>query len=110
MKMKARKLLSVIMASVLLASLFPFSAAALPDSEAETDGSVLPREQVMTEGDIIPGFISEGMAISDNPSIAWVDGDGTLRALKEGTTKIHCGEETCAVTVDDYNDGSDVVG
>ena len=50
------------------------------------------------------------MAISDNPSIAWVDGDGTLRALKEGTTKIHCGEETYAVTVDDYNDGSDVVG
>ena len=49
MKMKARKLLSVIMASVLLASLFPFSAAALPDSEAETDGSVLPREQVMTD-------------------------------------------------------------
>lgn len=65
----------------------------------------------MTEGDVAAGFVPAGTVCeSSDPSIAWVDSDGNLNALKCGTTTITCGEQTYVVSVADYSDGSDVVG
>ena len=65
----------------------------------------------VTEGDIVTGFAPEGTECSsDDPSVAWVDSSGALRAMKEGSTTIHLNGEDRPVTVDDYTDGSDIVG
>ncbi|MBQ7474888.1 MAG: S-layer homology domain-containing protein [Clostridia bacterium] len=65
----------------------------------------------VTEGDVVAGFAGEGaLCGSSDPSVAWVDSEGNLRALREGETVVTVGDETRKVVVSDYTDGSDVVG
>ncbi|MCR4839481.1 MAG: hypothetical protein K5897_11215 [Eubacterium sp.] len=47
------------------------------------------QEIAMTEGEIRSGFIGEGQtAESEDPSVAWVDSDGNLCAMRAGVTVI----------------------
>lgn len=68
-------------------------------------------EIALTEGDVIEGFAAvDTDCSSSDPSVAWVDGDGSLNALKVGTTVVTANDQEYAVTVEDYQDGSAVVG
>ena len=70
----------------------------------------LPDTVELTAGDILPDFLNRGKAQSDDPSVAWVDSEGALKALKAGTTVIYAGGDSCTVTVKPYDDGSEIVG
>ena len=89
----------------LFAGIFPGADAVETVIAAEGDIS-------MTEGDVIAGFAPEETACeSSDPSVAWVDPEGKLNALKEGTASINVpGEGSYTVNVSDYTDGSEVVG
>ena len=89
----------------LFAGIFPGADAVETVIAAEGDIS-------MTEGDVIADFAPEETACeSSDPSVAWVDPEGKLNALKEGTASINVpGEGTYTVNVSDYTDGSEVVG
>ena len=70
---------------------------------------------IMTEGDVTKGFAPAGTACeSSDPSIAWVDEDGDLNAMKEGIVTVSVpdgeGKTEYTVTVEDYQDGSEIVG
>lgn len=72
-------------------------------------------ELSMTEGDVIASFAAAGAACtSSDPSVAWVDENGSLNALREGTATVTVADETAAteytVTVEDYTDGTPVAG
>lgn len=96
-----KQLLSVVLCAALLFSCLPFTAF------AESADTVVQ----MVEGDVIAGFVAEGTACtSSDPSIAWVDENGSLNAMKVGTTVISDGTTDYTVTVGDYEDGSEVVG
>ena len=75
-----------------------------------------PEPAVVTRGDVVPGFMPElDFYESSDPSVAWVDEYGTLHALKPGTATISYtipleGELPRTVTVNDYDDGSGIVG
>ncbi len=69
----------------------------------------------MTEGDVIASFAQEGASCSSSdPSVAWVDENGTLNALKPGTATVTVeseeAQQSYEVTVSDYQDGTPVVG
>ncbi|MDO4403562.1 MAG: hypothetical protein Q4C09_00865 [Atopobiaceae bacterium] len=65
----------------------------------------------MVEGDVRTGFVEAGTACeSSDPAVAWVDGAGSLNALKEGSATIMAGDTTYTVDVADYTDGTPVVG
>ena len=73
------------------------------------------QEIAMTEGEIRSGFIGEGQtAESEDPSVAWVDSDGNLCAMKAGATVISTDpdseEDDVTVIVSAYTDGSEIVG
>lgn len=70
---------------------------------------------LLTEGDAQKEFVPAGtVCTSTDPSIAWVDEAGTLNALKPGTAVITVpteeGQTEYTVTVNDYSDGSEIVG
>ncbi len=93
------KVLSLFLCLVLLIGCVPLTAFA-----AETALN-------MTEGDVITDFVPAGTACtSTDASVAWVDDNGSLNALKPGTVTISDGETETTVTVADYDDGSEVVG
>lgn len=100
-----RRIAALALSATLLAANLPMAALA-----AET-GETLS----MTEGDVKQKFVSAGTACtSTDQSVAWVDENGSLNALKPGTATITVpngeGETSYTVTVDDFTDGSDVVG
>ena len=77
-------------------------------SHAEEAG---PTKVTMTEGEVKKEFIPAGVAAtSEDPAIAWVDGEGNLRAMKPGSVRISTEEEEYTVFVDDYSDGTEIVG
>ena len=46
----------------------------------------------MTEGDVIAGFVPAGTACeSSDPSVAWVDSEGNLKAMKAGKATVSDG-------------------
>lgn len=81
-----------------------FSCLYLP-AAAEDEEEAL----TLTAGELVRGF-ADGACASDDPSVAWVDAEGTLRALREGQTTITVGEEERLVNVTAYDDGTDVAG
>ena len=87
-------------------------AGILPGADAVETVIAAEGDISMTEGDVIAGFAPEETACeSSDPSVAWVDPEGKLNALKEGTASINVpGEGTYTVNVSDYTDGSEVVG
>lgn len=104
-KFKTR-FLALALCVALLLSCFPLTAFA---DEVETT------EVAMTEGDVIADFAPADTACtSSDPSVAWVDANGSLNALKEGTAIVTVpteeGSTEYTVTVGDYTDGSEVVG
>ena len=98
-----KRFLALLLSLLLLASCFPMTAFA---EEA------LPESIEMVEGDIQQGFVPAGTpCTSSDPAIAWVDTQGNLNALKEGSATLSVeGQGDCTVTVSDYSDGSDVIG
>ena len=93
------KALSLLLCLVLLISCVPLTALA---AESELN---------MTEGDVITGFVPSGTACTTtDASVAWVDDNGNLNALKPGTVTVSDGQTETTVTVADYADGSEVVG
>lgn len=104
LKMKKRlfaNLLCVILCAALLLSCMPLTVYAEP-----ADASVQ-----MVEGEVTEGFFPAGTACtSSDPSVAWVDENGSLNAMKTGTATVSDGVTDYTVTVDDYTDGSEVIG
>ena len=99
------RILAVVLCLMLIVSCIPFQAP------AET----IPETVSMTEGDVIKEFAAADVeCVSSDPSVAWVDSDGSLNALKTGTATITVpnGDDTTeyTVTVSDYTDGSAVAG
>ena len=100
------KLLALLICAALLATCFPLSAF------AEAVGTAVE----MVEGDVIKEFAPAGaICVSTDPSVAWVDENGSLNALKVGAATVTVtGEDESqtdyAVTVEDYSDGSETVG
>lgn len=100
------KILAMFICVTMLLACFPFSV--LADGEDPT--------VTLTAGDTLTGFAPEDAAcVSDDPSIAWVDDSGTLNALKAGTVGITVtsesdGQTEYTVNVEEYTDGSDIVG
>jgi hypothetical protein len=66
----------------------------------------------LTEGDLIENFADpeSGPILSSDRSVAYVDAEGALKALKEGTATVTVADKDYQVTVEDYTDGTDVVG
>jgi len=94
------KAFSLFLCLALLIGCFPLTAFA---ESAETLS--------LTEGDVIADFVPAGTACtSTDPSVAWVDENGSLNALKPGAVTVSDGQTETAVTVADYDDGSAVVG
>ncbi|MBQ3282201.1 MAG: hypothetical protein IJH41_07345 [Eubacterium sp.] len=120
-----RLLAAVICVSVLIVCSF---GAVFADEEApaagggDGGGEVVAEEPsdssdiTMVEGEVLGGFGGRGTVYKpDDPSIAWVDSDGNLNAMKEGKTTIRVTSgggdvSSFEVTVEDYTDGSEVVG
>ena len=96
------KIFSIVLCLALLIGCLPISAFA---EATET-------EIAMTEGDVIAGFVPAGtVCTSSDPSIAWVDAEGSLNALKPGVVTVSAeGQPEYTVTVGDYSDGSPIVG
>ncbi|WP_316608261.1 hypothetical protein [uncultured Ruminococcus sp.] len=96
------KFFALLLAVLLLISSFPLTALA-----AEANDSVIE----MVEGDVITDFASaDSTATSSDPSIAWVDENGALNAMKPGTVTVSDGQQDYTVTVSDFEDGTPVVG
>ena len=99
------RVFALVLCIALLAAVFPMSAF------AETAESLS-----IVEGDVIRDFLPEGCACTtSDPTVAWVDQDGTLNALKPGVTTVTVISEDESsvdyiVTVEDYTDASPVVG
>ena len=96
---------AVVLCLMLIVSCIPFQASAETITETVS----------MTEGDVIKEFAAaDSECVSSDPSVAWVDNDGSLNALKTGTATITVpnGDDTTeyTVTVSDYTDGSAVAG
>ena len=115
------KLLSLVMSVVMVVSLMPGFAYAdmaltAPSTPLLSASDIEEGPVTLTEGDVVKGFAPAGATCtSQDPSIAWVDAQGNLNALKEGATTITVasGADAAvdrAVTVEDYKDGSEVVG
>ena len=84
MRKKLLKALALTLGVMLIMSCLPLTAFA---AEGDTELS-------MTEGDVITGFVPAGTACtSSDTSIAWVDGNGSLNAMKAGTATISDGDK-----------------
>ena len=95
------RILAVVMCAAILIPFLPLTAAA-----AENETSVS-----MTAGEVKAEFVPAGTDCqSSNPSVAWVDENGSLNALKAGTAKITSADGEYTVTVDEYSDGSKIAG
>jgi hypothetical protein len=99
------RVLALALAVLLLFAVLPVSALA---ETAQSSPNVID----MTRGEKREGFLpASTICQSSDPSIAWVDGAGTLNALKPGTVTLSVYEgEDYTVRVADYADGSPVVG
>ncbi len=96
-----RRLFALVLCVALLLSCMPITAFADSSNEAIA----------MIEGDVIADFADAGAECpSTDPSVAWVDEDGALNAMKPGTAVITNDGAEYEVTVSDYEDGSPVVG
>ena len=96
-----KNLIAVVLCAALLIPCLPFSAFA-GSAQAALE---------MVEGDVTEGFVPAGTeCTSSDPSVAWVDENGSLNAMKVGTAVISDGTDDYTVTVSDYEDGSEVVG
>ena len=96
-----RRLFALVLCVALLLSCMPITAFADSANEAIA----------MIEGDVIADFADAGAECpSTDPSVAWVDEDGALNAMKPGTAVITNDGAEYEVTVSDYEDGSPVVG
>ncbi len=92
--------IALVLCALLLVACFPISAAA-EEANAIT----------MEEGEIKTDFVPAGTeCTSTDKSVAWVDENGNLNALKEGEATISDGTSEYKVTVEDYTDGSETVG
>lgn len=97
---------ALLLCAALLATCFPLTAFA---EEAETAID-------MVAGDSIVGFVPAGTDCeSTDMSVAWVDSNGSLNAMKAGTATVSVyGEDESqtdyTVNVSDYSDGSEIVG
>ncbi|MBQ4427941.1 MAG: S-layer homology domain-containing protein [Oscillospiraceae bacterium] len=100
MKTGLQKTLAIILSLIIVLGIVP--------AQAFADGE--PNEIVMLEGEVISGFAAGKETFSSAPEIAWVDGDGNLNALKEGVATVTVNGDEYSVTVNDYSDGSEVVG
>ena len=98
MKLKSlSRVLAVVLCVMLLVSCIPFQASAETTPEAIS----------MVAGDVTKEFVPAGTETeSTDPSIAWVDSNGNLNAMKAGTATITAkaadgsGKRvTCKVTV-----------
>ena len=105
MNKNSKSLLATLLCLVMVLGLAPITAFAANE------------EIAMNEGEVRTGFVTgKGYsASSSDPSIAWVDGDGALNAMRAGTAEITVsgpkGSRTAyTVTVSDYTDGSPTVG
>lgn len=99
MKKSLLKVFSLFLCLALLIGCFPLTAFA---ADTEID---------LTEGDVVAEFVPAGTACtSTDPSIAWVDENGSLNALKPGVVTVSDGTTEYTVTVGDFSDGSPVVG
>ena len=95
------KAFALFLCLALLVGCFPLTAFAETAATAVT----------MTEGDVLTDFVPAGTeCTSTDTSIAWVDENGSLNALKPGTVTVSDGQTDYTVTVGDYDDGSEVVG
>ncbi len=98
---KISRFLALLLSAALLLTSFSLSAFA---EEADTTVE-------MIAGGVITEFAPAGTeCVSTDPSVAWVDENGSLNALKEGEATITIGDQNYTVTVDGYSDGSDIVG
>lgn len=92
----------------------PFYGAQLWLLKDETVDPVY-EDVVMTAGEVKKNFVEAGKACrSSDPTVAWVDENGSLNAMKEGvvtiTVPVSKGTTTCKVTVNKYTDGSEIIG
>ncbi|MBQ9516274.1 MAG: hypothetical protein IJR57_09200, partial [Ruminococcus sp.] len=99
-----KRLSALLLSLLLIVSCFPLTAFAADET--------IPESVELVEGDVRQGFVPEGTpCTSSDPAVAWVDGSGSLNALKEGTATLSVeGMGDCTVTVGDYTDGSPVIG
>ena len=99
---------AVLLCLAMVLSLMPALVFAEPADDPETVN--------MIAGDVIVGFAPAGAkSTSEDPSIAWIDDNGNLNALKAGETNIQVeadADNTSAyhVVVGDFSDGSETVG
>ena len=99
------KLIALALCVMLIASCLPLTAFAEDAENIVT----------MTAGDVIAGFAPAGAdCTSTDESVAWVDSNGNLNAMKSGTATVSVPGEDAAtdytVNVEDYSDGSEIVG
>ncbi len=93
--------LALVLCMALLFSCLPLTALAGSANEA----------MEMVEGDVIAGFAPAGSSCSStDSSIAWVDENGNLNAMKPGSADVTVPDGTYTVNVSDYSDGSNIVG
>ncbi|MGX8704843.1 MAG: hypothetical protein ACSW8H_10420 [bacterium] len=100
------KALALLLSFALLVTLLPAAAFADETETAEIDAA-----KTMIAGNVEEAFVEAGtVAVSEDPSIAWVDENGNLNAMREGTTKITVGDAATTVSVKPYIDDSGIVG
>ncbi len=94
-----KKLLALSLTLCMMLSCLYLPAAAEGKEDALT----------LTAGEMLYGF-ADGACASSDPSVAWVDTNGTLRAMRAGQATVTVGEAERLVNVTAYDDGTDVVG
>ena len=104
-KKSHRRITSLLLSVLIMLAFMP--AAAFAETDDQAGGGTVR----MIAGEMLSGF--EGYTSKD-PTVAWVDGNGRLCAMKEGettvTTATESGTITRKVSVSRYDDGSPVVG
>ena len=110
MKKLKTKVFAIVLCLAMVLTLMPVLTF------AESGSLPASSEIQLTEGDVTAGFVPAGtVAVSEDPSVAWIDAQGNLKALKAGATSILVETEDNEkaqydVTIAGYSDGSEVVG